>query len=361
MDCYNPTSYLYSPGAANMDVKPTMSFVILSYNQEKFIRRAIEAAFAQSYEPLEIILSDDCSTDSTYDIMCAMSRGYSGPKSLKVRKTEKNCGTLRHVVDVASITSGELLILAGGDDISKPNRVELLVEAWQNTGAWGIYSRFDRIDNKDYVIGRDELVEYIESINYPLRKYFDHTNDKISIVHGATSAYDKRLFSYLKTTPQDYILSEDGALSVLIHLLNKEVFFLNKSLVFYRESDQSLTNSSRNGPVSIKKYLDDEESISRFARSQANRCKLFLRFHTQYGASSNLKLDVKRLQKEYIKHYEISNWHKKNIISKLSFIFTYPTFLNFKWCIPRLLPKFYFLTLKTMFFKFKDYFTLQDY
>ena len=44
---------------------PRVTLAVIAYNQERFIREAIEGAFAQTYQPLEIILSDDCSSDRT--------------------------------------------------------------------------------------------------------------------------------------------------------------------------------------------------------------------------------------------------------------------------------------------------------
>jgi glycosyltransferase involved in cell wall biosynthesis len=45
--------------------RPLISFMLFAYNQEHYIRRAVEAAMAQTYSPLEIILSDDASSDGT--------------------------------------------------------------------------------------------------------------------------------------------------------------------------------------------------------------------------------------------------------------------------------------------------------
>ena len=47
--------------------KPLVTFALFAYNQERFITEAVEAAFAQTYQPLEIIISDDGSSDKTYD------------------------------------------------------------------------------------------------------------------------------------------------------------------------------------------------------------------------------------------------------------------------------------------------------
>ena len=56
--------------------QPLVSFTILCYNQEAFIREAVEGAFSQTYSPLEIIISDDCSKDQTYEIVKQMADAY---------------------------------------------------------------------------------------------------------------------------------------------------------------------------------------------------------------------------------------------------------------------------------------------
>lgn len=50
-----------------------LSLVVMAYKQEGFIRDAVEAALAQDYPDLEIVLSDDCSPDNTFAIMEEMA------------------------------------------------------------------------------------------------------------------------------------------------------------------------------------------------------------------------------------------------------------------------------------------------
>lgn len=45
------------------------SFVVLAYNQQDSIAEAMRAALAQDYPPIEVLISDDCSTDCTFEIM----------------------------------------------------------------------------------------------------------------------------------------------------------------------------------------------------------------------------------------------------------------------------------------------------
>ena len=62
--------------AASIQDRPLVTFALFAYNQEKYIREAVEGAFSQTYEPLEIILSDDCSSGGTFEIMQEIAAEY---------------------------------------------------------------------------------------------------------------------------------------------------------------------------------------------------------------------------------------------------------------------------------------------
>ena len=59
--------------------KPLLTYCLVTYNQEKYVRESVLSAFAQTYLPLEIVLSDDCSTDRTFEIMRELAAGYREP------------------------------------------------------------------------------------------------------------------------------------------------------------------------------------------------------------------------------------------------------------------------------------------
>lgn len=112
--------------------RPLVTFALFAYNQEKFIREAVEGAFAQTYEPLEIILSDDCSSDTTFEIMKGMGDAYEGPHEVLVRKSPTNRGIGGHLNDVLSLAKGKYIALAAGDDISEPDRTEDIITVLAN-------------------------------------------------------------------------------------------------------------------------------------------------------------------------------------------------------------------------------------
>jgi len=111
-------------------MKPLATFVLYAYNEEKFIREAIESAFAQTYSPLEIVLSDDGSTDRTFEIMQEMAAAYRGPHKILLNRNEKNIGIGSQLNAAWQKSNGQLFILANGDDVSLPHRAAKTAEVW---------------------------------------------------------------------------------------------------------------------------------------------------------------------------------------------------------------------------------------
>jgi glycosyltransferase involved in cell wall biosynthesis len=108
---------------------PKVSFIILAYNQERYIKDAIEGALQQEYDNMEIIISDDCSTDDTFKVINETISDYNGNKNVIVNRNEKNMGLVPHVNKlIFELSSGEIVMLAGGDDVSLPLRTQYTVD-----------------------------------------------------------------------------------------------------------------------------------------------------------------------------------------------------------------------------------------
>lgn len=109
---------------------PEVSLLVLTYQQRDLLDRAVAGAFAQECEPIEIVLSDDGSTDGSFERLLELAAGYRGPHRVVVRPRTPNLGIAEHYNQLLRFSSGELLVTAAGDDVSTPDRVRRLVEAW---------------------------------------------------------------------------------------------------------------------------------------------------------------------------------------------------------------------------------------
>ena len=314
-----------------------VSFILISYNQMRFIRDAVNSAFSQDYPSLEIIISDDCSTDGTYEILKEIVSNYQGSHRVVLRQTNRNLGVLAHVIDAANSANGELIILAAGDDISKPERTRKMAIAWQSTAAWGLHSRFDRIDENNVLFGAAESLDHLLHPDYRLRQYFLAQDGAVDIVHGVTSAYDKRIFSLLKGHCVDNILSEDGALSLVINLIKEKVAFLDDSLVLYRSHQDSLTNARivRNN-ITISSIEDGIIKSARYALSHKCRAQLILNLENTIQNRKLRALNKKEIYPD-IDFYELaSKWIDSTLKDRLAYLSKCRTKDYFFWTLQRL-------------------------
>lgn len=110
------------------------SIVLLAYQQADTVEAAARSCLAQHGGPYEIVLSDDASTDATFDVLLRLARDYRGPHRVTARRNDANVGIGEHYNALLRACSGELIVTAAGDDLSLPHRVSKLVDAWQATG-----------------------------------------------------------------------------------------------------------------------------------------------------------------------------------------------------------------------------------
>lgn len=225
--------------------KPLVSFVLFAYNQESYIREAVSSALSQTYQPLEIILSDDGSSDRTFQIIQEMASAYVGPHTVIVRQSSPNAGFASHVNAVASIATGEFIVLAAGDDISKPERTAKMVQEWQEKAGGStaaLYSDFEGIDQDGHAAPSENVTRRPPTIH-------DVSQGRCNIL-GATSAYTRDVFDRFLPLNKD-VRHEDRVLPFRAQLIGGSVLYIDQKLVRYRVEG----GVSRSKPQSVEDFL----------------------------------------------------------------------------------------------------------
>jgi len=96
-----------------IDLVNKVTIMIPTYNQESFIKETIDSALAQDYHNLEVIVSDDCSTDNTSQIM----KQYIADSRFKYVKNEKNLGRVENYRNTLyEHATGKYVLNLDGDD-----------------------------------------------------------------------------------------------------------------------------------------------------------------------------------------------------------------------------------------------------
>lgn len=104
-----------------------VSVIIPNYNHATFLKQRIESVINQTYQDIEIIILDDCSTDDSQSVI---NEYASHPKIKKVIYNEANSGsTFKQWKKGIEFAQGEYIWLAESDDIAKPTFLLDLIES----------------------------------------------------------------------------------------------------------------------------------------------------------------------------------------------------------------------------------------
>lgn len=205
-----------------------VSLGLLSYNQEAFVEQALRGAFAQTHSPLEILISDDASTDKTAEIIRRCVAQYQGPHRIRVISPRKNGGLVANVNHVFHQAEGEIVVLAAGDDFSLPNRVEQIAKAFSaSPNVMAVHSKTRNMAPDGTLLDQEgtppacTLSENIQAIAVAG-----------SVLVGATGAYRKSL--YQRFGPIQSNRSYEDLVYGYRAVLAGRLHYIDQVLVHYR-------------------------------------------------------------------------------------------------------------------------------
>lgn len=100
--------------------KPLITIGVTAYNAAHTVERAIESALSQSWVPLEIIVVDDASTDTTPEILARLADEHTNIRTIR---HEENQGVAAARNTIISHARGEAIAFFDDDDVSHPERI----------------------------------------------------------------------------------------------------------------------------------------------------------------------------------------------------------------------------------------------
>jgi glycosyltransferase involved in cell wall biosynthesis len=125
----------------------SVSCIITSYNNARWLTAAIESVLGQSHAIEEIIVADDASTDGSRDIIAA----FAG-REARIRPIlrERNLGVAANRDLAVREAAGELITTLDGDDIFLPGKIAAELAVLRDSAADTIaYSNFIRRDEQN--------------------------------------------------------------------------------------------------------------------------------------------------------------------------------------------------------------------
>jgi glycosyltransferase involved in cell wall biosynthesis len=115
---------------------PKVACLVPVRNKAYFVEQTVKSVLEQTYEGMDILLSDHGSTDGSLEVLKRMAKTYKGPNKVKVLECPLTQytgieGLNEHVDWMLQHTEAELFIVVSADDLCHPERVKKTVEAYE--------------------------------------------------------------------------------------------------------------------------------------------------------------------------------------------------------------------------------------
>jgi glycosyltransferase involved in cell wall biosynthesis len=239
----------------SLSEKPLISFVVLSYNHSDFISESLNGALNQNYPKLEIIISDDNSSDNTHVLIQDIVAKYNGPHKVKYFFNKKNLGIAEHLNKVLRLCEGEIIVISAGDDISLQNRSTDAYNILKNSEYTAVFTNLLKIDQNSNQHG-----EYFSKKPIFASALDEYFRGLPCWTIGASLSFKRNVFDDFMPLPNN-VKQEDGCFAFRAIMLGKLVYD-EKIQVLYRSHPGSVSQH-----VDPKKRLHLQRSIYFMHRS----------------------------------------------------------------------------------------------
>lgn len=142
-----------------LDYNPLVSICIPTYNSALYLSQTLESIANQTYKNIEVIISDNASTDDTPDII----RTFCNKYGWHFYQNEFNIGAGNNFNKLIDLANGQYVAIYHADDIYKPTIIEKSVQAFQSKSDLGLVGTMG--------CAIDQNNNYLQSYNLPKNKY----------------------------------------------------------------------------------------------------------------------------------------------------------------------------------------------
>jgi len=235
-----------------MNTIPMVSILVITYNQEAYIGKALDSLLMQECPfDYEILVGEDCSTDGTRNICLEYTR--NNPDKIRLFLNEKNKGLTNNYFDLLEQANGKYLADCGGDDYwltedRLKRQVELLE---QHPDVSLVYGNWQVFRQKDHFLetnksGRSE--DWFEPEYYGIKAVRNYLNERdFPRVVLSASCFRTNWIKEIIKNNQDLFRGEKVVcedLPITLGLLMKGPFYMMKEeLMVYRVLEQSVTHN----------------------------------------------------------------------------------------------------------------------
>ena len=139
------------PSIISRNRQPTVCVGLPVYNGDEFLGQAIESILSQDFENIQLIISDNCSTDNTEEICLEYQKM---DKRIRYHRLEENLGGHTNFLNVLGLSSAPYFMWASHDDLRERTFITKCLERLESDPSIAlVYPRSKVLDNNSRFLG----------------------------------------------------------------------------------------------------------------------------------------------------------------------------------------------------------------
>lgn len=231
-------------------MEPLVSIIMPAYNAEKYIKKALASLQAQTMPLWEVLITDDCSTDKTCDVVNEMAKEDN---RIRLFTFTKNQGAAAARNNSLAYANGRYIAYLDADDVWYPNKLENQISFMRDEKKFFSCTSYDVIDQNGKYLGR--TVRMLDKCDY--EHFLTHNLLQTIGIMIDTKYVDKKLLIM-----PNLRRCEDAATWLQILKAGYICYGISDALGGYRRVSGSLSSGKIDGARNIWNLYRNIEKIS---------------------------------------------------------------------------------------------------
>ena len=231
----------------NQYIDGLVSVIIPTYNSATYIKKTVDSVLAQTYENFEIIIVDDCSKDSTREVLEGIAKADSRVHPF-IQEKNNGAAVSRNVG--INNAKGRYIAFLDSDDLWEPNKLEKQMVALKEGNPF-VFSAMDIVDAEgNQLQGKRKIKEKVTYKDLLTKTYISTSTviyDRVSIGNPPMP---------LRRTGQDYAFW-------MVLLKKSDALGIDEVLVHYTRRGESLSKSKLQSLIDVYEVQTKFENINK--------------------------------------------------------------------------------------------------
>ncbi len=275
---------------------PLVSVIVPNYNHAAFLRDRLSSIFRQTYQNIEVIILDDCSSDNSHEVIQELIAGYEGNAVFVPNETNSG-NVFRQWRKGCEMAKGDLVWICESDDYAEIDFLERMVPHFRDLAVMIAFGRIQFMDEHSNVMhGLDQYRERAQpniwggARSAPAHEWFAHAFSVLNVIPNVGGSLFRRqdLEQRIWETAETYSILGDWYLYLELARGGK-LAYDNAATTYFRQHGNNTSSPANRKAL----YYEEHERVAlairnRWSVSDDITWQLYSQLKTQFENGGGL-------------------------------------------------------------------------